>query len=71
MTKNVESIKKIIPENKSTIPFFRIQNWKNVWVETKKVNKSLPNISMGNIVPFYAGAKFFYDRISVSLRNLN
>ena len=47
--KNVELIKKIMREKKTTLPSLRNQDRKNVKVETEKLNKLLTNIPAGNI----------------------
>ena len=72
---NIELIKKIMTEHKTTLPFLRNQNQKRVKVETEKVNKILLNIPIG-IIPklnelIYSGMKLVCDRISNPLRNLN
>ena len=36
---NVEFIKKILTEHKTTLPFLRNQDWKKVEVETEKGNE--------------------------------
>ena len=46
---NVEFIKKIMSEKKSTLPSFRKQDWKKVKVETEKVNKLLTNITANKL----------------------
>ena len=51
------------------LPFFRIQDWKKVKVETEKVNKLIPHIPTINITELnkllYAGAKLADDEIGV------
>ena len=62
-------------EKKITLPSLRSQDWKNVKVETEKVNKLLPNIPMDNITELseliYAGAKLVCDKIGVPQGNPN
>ena len=72
---NVELIKKILTEKKTTLLSFRNQDRKKVKVETEKVNKLLLNIPMGKItevnILINSRAKLFRDKISVPLRNQN
>ena len=72
---NVELIKKVISEHKTTLPSLRNQDWKKVQVETEKVNKLLKYIPTDNITELneliYAGAKLVSDKIETPQRNSN
>ena len=59
-----ELIKKIMTENKITLPLLRNQDRKKVKVETEKVNKLLINIATVNISELiYARRKLVFDKI--------
>ena len=72
---NVQLIKKIMAETKTTLPSLRNQNWQRVMVEPEKVNKLLPNIPTENITELneliHARVKLVYDKIDAPLRNPN
>ena len=72
---NVELIKKIMNEKKTTLRSLRNQEWKNGKVENENVNKLLTNIQTGNITernePISAVAKLNSYKIVVNLRNAN
>ena len=57
----------MMSEKKATLPSLRNQGWKNVKVETEKVNSLLKNIPTDNITELndliYAGAKLVGDKI--------
>ena len=57
-------------EKKTTLPSLTNQNWKNVMVETKKINRLSPSIATENITELneliYTEAKLVSDKISVS-----
>ena len=71
--KNVELIKKIMTEEKTTLSSLRNQNWEKVQVETEKVNILLKHILTNNITELnevnYAGAKLVRDKIGIPQRN--
>ena len=58
---NVEIIKRIISEKKTTLPSFSIHEWRTVKLKTGKINDLLTNIPTNNIKELndliYAGAK--------------
>ena len=62
-------------EKKTTLTFFRNQDWKKVKVETENGSKLLPNIPTHDITELneliYVGAKLVYDEIGVRLKNPN
>ena len=62
-------------EGKSTLLSQKNQDWKNVKVESKKVNKLLKHIPSDYINELneliYAGAKLVNDKIGTSQRNPN
>ena len=70
---NVELMKKIMAEKKTTLPSLRNQ-LEEVKVESEKVNRLLTDISTGNITELikliYAGVKLVCDKIYVPKRNL-
>ena len=49
---NIEIIKRIISEKKTTLPLLRNQDWNTVKAETEKINELLIHISMNNITKF-------------------
>ena len=69
---NVEIMKKIIPEKKTTLPSLRNQDERTVKFETVKVNDLLTNIPENNITELndliYAGAKLVCEKIGVPLK---
>ena len=64
---NIEFVKKIMTEKKTTLPSLRNQDWKKIKIEIEKVNKSLPNIPTSNITELneliYTSKKLVYNEI--------
>ena len=72
---NIEILKRIMSEKKTTLPSLRNQDGKTARVETYKINELLTHISTYNITELneliYAEAKLVWNRIGVSLKNTN
>ena len=68
---NVDMIKRIVSEKKTTLPSLRNQDWRKVKSETEKVNL-LTNILTNDVTGLndliYAGAKLVCEKISVPLK---
>ena len=66
---NVDTIRRNMFENKTTLPSFRNQDWGSVKSETEKVNDLLTNPPTNDITELndliYAGAKLVCEKISV------
>ena len=75
---NIDIIKRIMTEKKTTLPSLRNQCWKTVKAETEKnknKNELLTNISTNNITELnkliYTGAKLVWNKVDVPLKNTN
>ena len=66
---NVNTIRRILSEKKTTLPSFRNQDWRSVKSETEKVNDLLTNLLTNDITELnnliYAGAKLVCEKIGV------
>ena len=65
---NVELMNKIMTENKTTSPFLRNEDLKEIKIEAWKLNIPIGNINELN-KQIYAGAKLVCDKIDVPRRN--
>ena len=64
---NVDTIKRIMFERKTTLPSIRNQDWRTVKSETEKMNDLLTNIPTNDGL-IYAGAKLDGEKIGVLLK---
>ena len=66
---NVDLMKKIMTENKTTLPSPKTQDWEKIQAKKQKVNELLTNIPTGNITELneliYINAELFCDEIDV------
>ena len=72
---NVDIIKKIMFEKKTSLPSFMSQNWRTVRSEAEKVKDLLKNISTNDITELndliYTGAKLVCEKIGFPLKTTN
>ena len=72
---NVEVMKRIMSEKKTTLSSLRSKDWGTVKSETEKVNDLLKNIPTKNITELndliYSGAKLVFEKIEVPLETTN
>ena len=66
---NIEIIKRIISEKKTTLPSLMIEDWKTVKAETEKINKLSTNIfsiimELNDLI--YSEAKLVSDYIGIN-----
>ena len=64
---NIKLIKKILTEKKTTLPSLKNKDYKNVKVETEKLNNVWANISTSNITELdkliYAGTEWVWQNL--------
>ena len=72
---NMNIIRRIMSENKTTLPSLRNQDWRTVKSKTANVNDLLTNIPTNDITELkfliYARAKVVCDKIEVPLKTTN
>ena len=71
---NLENLKRIMNNEKTTLPSLRNIEWRRVKAETNKINQVLPYISMNNITKLneliYAGAKLVCEKIGIPSKSM-
>ena len=71
---NLETLKRIMNSEKTTLPSLRNIEWRTLKTETNKINQVLPYISTNNITELneliYAGAKLVCEKIGISSKSI-